>query len=40
MVAVPACRYVLANIHDHLSGWKVDLDIEGRNNTLQVTVSG
>ncbi|GAB4821559.1 hypothetical protein N2152v2_008605 [Parachlorella kessleri] len=30
-------KYVLANIHDHLSGWKVDLDIEGRNNTLQVT---
>ncbi|GAB4817152.1 hypothetical protein N2152v2_004198 [Parachlorella kessleri] len=30
-------KYVLANIHDHLSGWKVDLDIEGRNNTFHIT---
>uniref|UniRef100_A0A1D1ZP82 Amine oxidase n=1 Tax=Auxenochlorella protothecoides TaxID=3075 RepID=A0A1D1ZP82_AUXPR len=25
---------VLANLHDHLSGWKVDLDVAGVNNTF------
>lgn len=33
------CRHLLANVHDHLTSWKVDLDVGGRNNTLVVSVS-
>ena len=32
-------RYVLANIHDHLTSWKLDLDVAGRNNAFAVSVS-
>eukprot|EP01025_Chloroclados_australasicus_P041422 TRINITY_DN4386_c1_g1_i3.p1 TRINITY_DN4386_c1_g1~~TRINITY_DN4386_c1_g1_i3.p1 ORF type:complete len:942 (+),score=92.97 TRINITY_DN4386_c1_g1_i3:198-3023(+) len=28
-------KNTLANIHDHLSGWKVDFDIKGRNNSFE-----
>eukprot|EP01023_Acetabularia_acetabulum_P004083 TRINITY_DN11717_c1_g1_i1.p1 TRINITY_DN11717_c1_g1~~TRINITY_DN11717_c1_g1_i1.p1 ORF type:complete len:947 (-),score=198.93 TRINITY_DN11717_c1_g1_i1:162-3002(-) len=28
-------KHTLANIHDHLSGWKVDLDVAGRNNSFE-----
>ncbi|KAK9810436.1 hypothetical protein WJX72_010681 [[Myrmecia] bisecta] len=27
-------KYVLANIHDHMSGWKVDLDVAGPQNRV------
>ena len=31
-------KHVLCNLHDHMSGWKVDLDVGGTNNTFINTV--
>ena len=31
-------KNVLCNLHDHMSGWKVDLDVGGTNNTFINTV--
>lgn len=37
---VPVHKRVIANLHDHLSSWKVDLDVHGLNNTFVKEVGG